>query len=289
MILEKSKAVAPVAPYPPNKTGFSKGSKNAPYLRKIKIVTLYSCVGLYTDAILIKRNYFCFGMMKMKPIRLKNKSKPKPKYNLPGRATTPQEIQALLRACGKGSAGIRNAAFISICAGAGLRCSEALSLKPSHYEKTRDGSSITVISGKGGKSRKVALMPEFECFIDRWLDKRKGLGINGRCPLICGITNSQQKNTFGGDRGTLGKPVSSALMRATIIRLGKKAKIETRVHVHGLRHGMATAWAKAGIELRAISQQLGHCSTATTDKYLAKLCPKMLLAAAATVKMLSLA
>lgn len=217
------------------------------------------------------------------------KTKVKTKYSLPGRAISPKEIQSLLRSCGKGPAGLRNAAFIALCAGAGLRCAEALGVMPSHIERTADGTAVTVIRGKGGKSRKVAITPEFEAIVDRWMERRKVLGITGRSPVICGITQSKLKNTLGGGRGTFGKSISSALMRATIIRLGKKAKIEGRIHVHGLRHGMATAWARAGVELRAISQQLGHSSTATTDKYLAKICPKMLLAAAATVEMLSLA
>jgi integrase len=224
-----------------------------------------------------------------KQTRLKNqKASSGNNKKLPGRAVTPQEIQSLLRACGKGAAGYRNAAFIALCAGAGLRCAEALAVMPSHIEKTNCGTIVTVIRGKGGKSRKVAFVPEFEGFVDRWVERRRLLGIGGRSPLVCGITKSTKGNSLGGSRGTFGKPISSALMRGTIVRLAKKARIEGRVHVHGLRHGMATMWAKAGVELRAISQQLGHASPSTTDRYLAKINPAALLLAASTVKMLSL-
>ncbi len=216
-----------------------------------------------------------------------SKKNSKKKHTLPGRAVTPQEIQALLRVCGKGAAGFRNAAFIALCAGSGLRCSEALAVLPSHIEKTKAGTTVTVVRGKGGKYRKVALVPEFEGFIDRWVERRRLLGIGGRSPLVCGITQSSKDNCLGGSRGTFGKPISSALMRGTIARLAKKAQIEGRVHIHGLRHGMATMWAKAGVELRAISQQLGHSSPSTTDRYLAKINPSALLVAASTVKLIS--
>jgi integrase len=215
------------------------------------------------------------------------KAKQKTGKKLPGRAVTPDEIRALLRVCGKGSAGLRNAAFIAVCAGAGLRCFEALGLMASHIEKTQLGTVIRVIRGKGGKSRLSALMPEFVPIVDRWTERRRCLGINGRSPLFCGITKSLKENTLGGNRGTFGRFISTSLMRSTLSRLARKAKIECRVHVHGLRHGMATAWAAAGIELRAISQQLGHASTAVTDRYLQRLNPSNLMVAASSVQMIS--
>ena len=217
--------------------------------------------------------------------KVQKKSKGKKRNRLPGRATTPQEIKMLLQACGKGPAGLRNAAFIALCAGAGLRCFEALEVLPSHIEKIGNGTTIRVIRGKGGKSRIVALMDEFKPFIDLWIERRKNLEIGGRSPLICGITRSEKENSLGGQRNTFGKHVSTALMRSTIKRLAKNAGIETRVHIHGLRHSMATAWVASGIELRAISQQLGHVCPSTTDSYLGKITANRLISAASEVKM----
>jgi len=202
----------------------------------------------------------------------------------PGRAATLVEVRRLIATCGKGPAGIRNAAFISLCFGAGLRATEALSLMPRDIEKRTDGGIlVTVISGKGNKSRTVALVPE--CFgnVQRWLDHRRSLGITDRSPIICGITTSNRKNVMGGSRHTVGRPVSHESMRLTMGRLAEKAGITQRIHIHGLRHGLATSMAQAGVELRAISAQLGHASTSTTDRYLAKINPVGLIDAVSLI------
>jgi integrase/recombinase XerC len=155
---------------------------------------------------------------------------------------------------------------------------------PRDIERRPDGGIlVTVVSGKGNKSRKVALVPEFFGPIQRWLDHRRTLGITDRSPVICGVTNSTQKNVMGGSRHTLGRPVSHESMRLTIARLAAKAGIQQRVHIHGLRHGLASGMAQAGAELRAISAQLGHASTSTTDRYLSKINPTGLIDAVSMV------
>jgi integrase len=199
----------------------------------------------------------------------------------PGRAITLDEVIKLMSVCGRGAAGLRNQAFIALGFGAGLRCAEILAVKPAHIERTAEGPLVLVLSGKGNKSRRVSLLPEFLAPIERWLERRTKLGITNRSPIICGITESSMANTLGGTRGTKGKPVSTALMRATLARLAKKAGIEGRVHCHGLRHGLATALNANRTGLQEITQQLGHSSTAITDRYLAKVSPDKLLAAAA--------
>lgn len=202
----------------------------------------------------------------------------------PGRAVTVDEVRRLIAACGRGQAGLRNAAFVSICFGGGLRCAEALSLMPRDIERRPDGGIlVSVISGKGNKSRNVALVPEFFGVVQRWLDHRRSLGITDRSPVICGITTSTKKNVMGGSRHTLGKPVGHESMRLTIQRIAAKAGIQQRVHIHGLRHGLASCMAQAGAELRAISAQLGHASTSTTDRYLSKINPTGLIEAVALI------
>jgi integrase/recombinase XerC len=197
----------------------------------------------------------------------------------PGRAITVEELRLLMAACGRGPAGMRNRAFLALCYGAGLRCAEALALMPRQIERRADGTLIQVLAGKGNKPRLVGIMPELLVPVETWLAERKRLGLTDRHPVVCGITKSTKANSLGGSRNTFGKPISSPAMRLMIKRLATKAGIGGRVHVHGLRHGHATALAAAGCELRAVSGQLGHSSTATTDRYLAKLDPRHLLAA----------
>lgn len=211
-------------------------------------------------------------------------TKTKKPHRRPGRAATLEEVRRLIATCGKGPAGLRNAAFISLCFGGGLRSAEALSMMPRDIDRRPDGGIlVTVVSGKGNKSRTVALIPEFFGVVQRWLDHRRSLGITDRNPIICGITKSTKKNVMGGSRHTLGRPVTHESMRLTMARLAAKAGIAQRIHIHGLRHGLATSMAQAGIELRAISAQLGHASTSTTDRYLARINPTGLIDAMALI------
>jgi site-specific recombinase XerD len=202
----------------------------------------------------------------------------------PGRPATIDEVRRLLAATGKGPAGLRNAAFISVCYGSGLRCAEALSLMPRDIDRRPDGGILLrVLCGKGNKSRTVALVPEFFGPIQRWIDQRRSHGITDRSPLICGITTSAKKNVMGGSRHTLGRPVTHESMRLTIARLAAKAGINQRIHIHGFRHGHATVLAESGVELRAISAQLGHSNFSTTDRYLSKINPAGLIDAVSMV------
>lgn len=186
--------------------------------------------------------------------------------NLPGRAVTLKEARDLMRWAGSSPSGLRNAAFVALCFGAGLRCSEALAVKPSDIERKPDGTFVSVTRGKGGKSRQSVLLGEFLPVIDRWLDCRDRLGVSAKSPIVCGITQ-------GTERGNFGKPLSTAQMRGTISRMTKKAGLTHRIHVHGLRHGHATLLADLKTDFRSISGQLGHSNLAITDRYLAKIHP----------------
>jgi site-specific recombinase XerD len=185
---------------------------------------------------------------------------------LPGEVLTTQEITALIRACGRGPSGNRNAALIAVLFGAGLRVSEALGLRPSDLD-FRSGT-VRVRHGKGDRSRTVALDASAQAFVERWLTVRSRIGLSGRQPLFCTISK--------GDG--FGSRIDSSYVRRLLPRLAEKAGIERRVHPHALRHSFATALAYEGKPLPVITAQLGHSSTSVTDRYLAKLGPADLVA-----------
>ena len=56
---------------------------------------------------------------------------------LPGEVLTADEVSALIRACGRGPSGVRNAAMIAAMFGAALRVSETLALRPSDLDLER--------------------------------------------------------------------------------------------------------------------------------------------------------
>ena len=187
--------------------------------------------------------------------KMKNSVKRPPEVYLP------EEIQRLIKACGKKSpSGIRNAAFIATCYGAGLRISEALSLIPSDLDLTK--GLIRVRHGKNDKYRTCGLSPDCEKVLLIWMERRSGLGFSGRSPIFCGISIN-----------SWGTALKDAYFRVALPRIGRKAGIEKRIHAHGLRHSMATELSKEGVNLATISAQLGHSSIAITDRYIKRIAP----------------
>lgn len=92
------------------------------------------------------------------------------------------------------------------------------------------------------------------------------LGLGNRCPLFC----TYSSNNFG-------QPIGDRYVRAGLARLALKADLDKRVHPHGLRHTLAVDLSDSGVALRAIADQFGHASTATTDEYLKRLKPTQLI------------
>jgi site-specific recombinase XerD len=181
----------------------------------------------------------------------------------PAEVLTPAEVRALVKACSnRAPTGIRNRALVVVLYRAGVRISEALQLAPKDVD--RAAGTVTVLRGKGGKRRTVGLDPGAFAVVERWLDVRNGLGINGRAPIFC---------TLKGGR------IATAYVRALMPRLARRAGIEKRVHAHGFRHTHAAELAMEGKPVNLIQAQLGHASLAVTSTYLAHIAPAQLIEA----------
>lgn len=182
---------------------------------------------------------------------------------LPAEPLTQDEVRRLIVVCSKRAAtGLRNRALLVVLYRAGLRISEALALYPKDLDAA--AGTIRVLHGKGDKSRVVGLDAGAWAILQNWLDKRGGLGLNGRQPVFC---------TLAGDE------IESAYIRALLPRLAKKAGIEKRCHAHGLRHTHAFELSQEGTPLNVIAAQLGHSSVATTDRYIRHLNPAAVVSA----------
>ena len=62
-------------------------------------------------------------------------------------------------------------------------------------------------------------------------------------------------------------------------RAADHARIERRVHPHGLRHAHAAEPVAEGVPMPIIRDQLGHSSLAVTDRYLRDIAPGDVIAA----------
>jgi site-specific recombinase XerD len=106
--------------------------------------------------------------------------------------------------------------------------------------------------------------PAAFALLERWMDRRRALGLSGRRPVFCTLA---------------GEPLDSSYVRRLLPRLAAKAGVEKRVHPHGLRHAHAAELAAEGVPVNVVQQQLGHGSLATTDRYLRHIAPAERVAA----------
>jgi integrase/recombinase XerC len=141
----------------------------------------------------------------------------------------------------------RDQALITLLYGCGLRISEALSLSRGDAPL---GETIR-ITGKGGKTRIVPVLPLVRQAIDAYLAALP-LPLPPEAPL------------FRARRGGAYSPRhAQAMMQLLRGRLGLPASATP----HALRHSFATHLLGAGADLRSIQELLGHASLSTTQRY----------------------
>lgn len=179
----------------------------------------------------------------------------------PAEPLTHGEISRLLAVCSRrGSAGVRDRALIVVLWRAGLRVGEALALLPKDVDLQR--GVIHILHGKGDKARSVGIDPQALALIERWLGRRRELGIGPSRPLFCTISGAAR-----------GGPLKPSCFRESLKALARKAGIERRVHPHGLRHTHAAELGLEGVPVHVIRRQLGHLSLDTTARYIDHLTP----------------
>jgi integrase/recombinase XerD len=166
---------------------------------------------------------------------------------------TVPEIEALIRACSRRApTGIRNRAIIALAWRSGLRCAEIIDLKPKDVNLGE--GTLVVQHGKGNRRRVVGLDHGSGELIERWIEAKKKRGIRSEYLF----------STLAGKR------LDASYLRHALPRLAKRAGIEKRVHLHGLRHRAAVDWTRDGADLVTVQRLLGHSSAATTAIYLSR-------------------
>lgn len=174
------------------------------------------------------------------------------------------EVEArrlVLAPSGRAPTGVRNRALMAVMYGSGLRCAEALALKPSDVDL--ESGWVRVLHGKGDASRTVGIDGGCIVHVVRWVETRRALGVPSRGRrLFCTLS---------------GGPVDPRYVRAMVARYGVRAGIEKRVHPHGLRHTYAVELERSGFTVSEIQRLLGHKSLDTTATYLDHVSPSDLI------------
>ena len=144
---------------------------------------------------------------------------------------------------------LRDAAVLSLLYGCGLRISEALSLKRADAPLAQ----TIRITGKGGKTRLVPVLPAVRQAVDRAVAAQ---------PFPLEPSDALFRARRGG-------PLSARHVQATVQRLRGRLGLPASATPHALRHSFATHLLGAGADLRSIQELLGHASLSTTQKYTA--------------------
>jgi integrase/recombinase XerD len=154
-----------------------------------------------------------------------------------------EEVKALLEA----PKNLGHRAILATMYGAGLRVSEAASLKVRDLDGER--KVIWVRGGKGNKDRQVMLAdPLREVLAAYWRWKRPTSWLfPGAIP---------------------GQPISTKTVFLTCRNASRLAGIAKPVHPHSLRHAFATHLLDDGVNLVVIQALLGHANLKTTARYL---------------------
>lgn len=175
---------------------------------------------------------------------------PKMKERLP-RPVSEDDADALIEAAatGDGPAWVkaRDAALFTLLYGAGLRISEALSVR---WIDVPLGERLRII-GKGSKARDVPLIKAVREAVAVYCD-------------LCPYPREPETPLFFSVRG---KMLSARLVQRSMAGHRAALGLPESATPHALRHAFATHLLSAGGDLRAIQELLGHASIAATQRY----------------------
>ncbi len=148
------------------------------------------------------------------------------------------------------AAGLRDRALLEIIYGAGLRVSEAVSLRIEEVDLQTKAIRVT---GKRGKTRWIPVPTETLRWLTSYLE-------SARPQLMRKPTNL----VILTERGL---PMLRQTAYKRLEEMSRRAGIEERISPHTLRHTYAVHLLKGGADLRAVQELLGHESIATTQVY----------------------
>jgi integrase/recombinase XerC len=150
---------------------------------------------------------------------------------------------------------VRDAAFLELLYGSGLRVSELTGLDLDALDL---GEGLVRVLGKRRKERIVPFGAAASTALRRYLDDARPL-------LAAGKDHGQAGSAlFLNHRG--GRLTSRSVARR-LERWVLGAGLPRHVHPHVLRHCFATHLLGNGADLRGIQEMLGHASLSTTQRY----------------------
>lgn len=139
--------------------------------------------------------------------------------------------------------------FLKMMAFTGMRVSECRNLQMSHVDF--ESLAITIINGKGGKSRRIPLNEELKKELLYYIQN---------------VRDAENSTHFFALKRT-GK-VSPQYVNKILREAAKRIGIHKHVTSHILRHSFASYLIKKGTHVAVIQKLLGHANLRTTSTYL---------------------
>lgn len=152
--------------------------------------------------------------------------------------------------------GKRDRAILAVLLWTGLRRSELTDLTLAHIQQREGHWVFADIRGKHGRVRSLKIPVPVKRVVDAWLGARGELPPDA--PLFVGMMK--------GDKLNGGKAMSSQAVYDLVKQYGKRIGVD--LAAHDTRRTFAKLAHKGGAALEAISQDLGHASLETTQRYL---------------------
>ncbi len=160
---------------------------------------------------------------------------------------------------------LRNQAMFELFYSSGLRLAELVSLD-THYHQSPQHQSKSwlllqerelLVSGKGGKTRRLPVGEKAAQALQAWLKKR---------PILASLAPNADANAalFLGARGARIHP---RVVQQELENYARASGLPVHVHPHSLRHSFASHLLQSAQDLRAVQELLGHTNISTTQIY----------------------
>ncbi|HEA64737.1 MAG TPA: hypothetical protein ENI02_01165 [Candidatus Aminicenantes bacterium] len=139
--------------------------------------------------------------------------------------------------------GIRNRAIIELFYACGIRTSELCTLKVQDVDLKEQ--TVTIVKGKGNKSRVVPIGQYATYYIELYLKKARKHMLKGKKADLGYLFLSQRGNPF--NRTTINKCVIGSILR--------KGLIEKSISCYSMRHSIATHLLRNRVDIMYIALQ----------------------------------
>jgi integrase/recombinase XerD len=151
---------------------------------------------------------------------------------------------------------IRNRAIVELFYSCGIRTSELCNLRVQDVDLKEQ--TITVLKGKGNKSRIIPIGQYASYYIGLYLEKARKHMLKGKREDPGYLFLSQRGNPFN----------KSTINKSVIRSVTKMVKLQKPISCYTFRHSVATHLLKNKVDIMYIASLLGHASLRATQKYL---------------------